>query len=527
VELKRHAKSGSIFGSMSFRARKRRRTGAARQGDGGSREAAGAAIVTGVDPKGNVKRNGPLAQALAYAVGHALPGRAALGLGLSKAVPLAVLAGKCSTKKTTATATITPASTALRYVHGNVVTPDTCGGCYSFNVDAFGAFDGKSTGRHALAAYLDVVLSGLKAGRAWLAKQKKNGSSLLAPTPMCGRRLMFGAEELSSTPSLLFRPLRDKDTPSEHGRGINASQGEIFSAAVDLTQLQAAVPDGTYVSWCRESNAAVRAELADSSQPTKSSQDCETSQPIDKSQSTDGPQKVLVKVISRACFGLLVGVEGILWKHDFGHLRQYLSPSLHGVCTIYENGEKRGLVQIMPDLTSDQFEPLRPAAFESSREKWKGLWTAFTVLVQGTLIPLAEADVIHPDLRPGHNRTANLMYSPTFGEIRIIDLDSLVLFPDWVCSDLDDRYLTKTPHPALPEIQTALEFLFYQVIVITDTWLHRIKEDDVNATTIVFNNTMIEDWTRLDPAGLCDRAFIVTRLGDIGAKFGFPANPDA
>jgi hypothetical protein len=404
-------------------------------------------------------------------------------------------------------------------VHGNVVTPDTCGGCYSYNVDAFGAFDGrKSTERHALAAYLDVMRSGLEAGRAWLAKQKtKGGGSLLAPMPLCGRTLKFGATELSSsTPSLRVSPLREKHPPAGHGRGgINASQGEIFSATVDLAHLQATVPDGTHVSWCRETKAVDVAQVVDASQPAKKSQDCKMSPPSDESQT------VLVKVVSRACFGLLVGVEGILWKHDFGHIRRYLSPSLHGVCTIYENGEKRGLVQIMPDLTLDQFEPLRPAALEKSREKWQGLWAAFEALVQGTLIPLADADVIHPDLRPGHNRTANLLYSPTLGEIRVIDLDSLVLFPDWVCADVDDRYLTKTPHPALPEIETA-----HQVIVITDTWLQRIKEDDVNAATIVFTNAMIEDWTRQDPAGLCDRAFILTKLGEIGAQFDFPTDPD-
>jgi hypothetical protein len=50
-----------------------------------------------------------------------------------------------------------PRHRTLHWVHGN-----------HYSADAYGGFHGES-GRHALAAYLDVMLSGLRAGEEWLA----------------------------------------------------------------------------------------------------------------------------------------------------------------------------------------------------------------------------------------------------------------------------------------------------------------------------------------------------------------------
>jgi hypothetical protein len=392
VELKTAKSSGKLFDVVRAPLKRLREEGGS--GSHGSAAAAAAAAATtmivGVNPKGSITEHGPLAHTLSYVVGHALPGRAALGLDLPRSVPFAVLAGKCSSKP------VPP--NALRWLHGNVITPEECGGGFYYSVDAFGGFDRRPGGMHALAALLDVIRSGLKAGDAWLAGQASGDQpDVRSPTPLCGRTLKFGSVDLSHMP-LMYSPLSREDGPlnrvsigavtdqPDAGRWetVKASQGEIFGGKVNVAQLQTNAPGSEYITWLQD---AVGGKSA---------------------------QPVLVKVVSRACFGQLVGMEGLMWRHesmDFALVRKYLAPSLFAVYTVFDEGAKRGLVQLMPDLTTHGVEPLRPEMFAEDGEQWKRMWTAFTVLVRGTLIPLAEGRVIHPDLRPGHNRTANLLYN--------------------------------------------------------------------------------------------------------------------
>jgi hypothetical protein len=302
--------------------------------------------ICGVNPQGSASIFGPLAQELSYVVGHALPGRVALGFDLPETVPFAVVAGRRSDKNM---------DSALHWVHGNVITPDECGGGFFFNVDAFDQFR-EGDGRHALAAYLDVVVSGLEAAENWLVRQASSTIALLPPKPLCGRYVNFGGKALDEV-SLVYSPLsigrsdrnEEIQPPADHVRTIKVTQGEIFGGELNLSVLQSSSPTSHEVTWCRGAFDA------------------------------GTTQQVLVKGVSRACFGRLVGHEGLLWNHSdslaFRSLLPCLSPSLHAV---YTTDKKRGLVQIMPNLAADpeNFEPLHPELCADGYRQ-RSMWMAF------------------------------------------------------------------------------------------------------------------------------------------------------
>jgi hypothetical protein len=540
VELKTNKTSGMVFDVT----RSKRKRG----GDGTEPEVE----ICRVDIRGNATEHGPLAQELAYIVGHALPGRVGLGLDLPPTIPFAVVAGKCSE---------TVPTDALLWLHGTVVTPDVCGGGFYYSVDAFESFQGGS-GRHALAAYLDVMLSGFEAGQHWLANRNH---LLLPPKPLSGRIVQFGSVTLDGL-ELNCSPL---DT--NRAQVLKASQGELFKGNVNLTQLLRDVPDSHSLTWCRvaspadsvdSSHAAEALIPSVTAQPIEAAQQAERSLPTVSSRlgggsrhagympgtSSSDPTEisnvapcftrtestvpteclpparstdpVLVKVVSRACFGALVGTEGLLWNHfdslAFRGLRKCLSPSLHAV---YIVGSKRGLVQLMPDL-SQTFKPLRPCLYLGDDAPQRKMWTAFANLVKEMLIPLAEARVVHLDLRPGYNCTANILYDSDAGEMRLIDLDSLILYENWSFPLRHPRYLDKWVHPSLPSLRTALEFLFFQVAVITDAWIGKITDLEAHAAEIASRNEMVKAWRSRAPRAVCDRAFILRMLEDIGVQFG-------
>jgi hypothetical protein len=525
VELKTDETSGKLFEVTRIHSKRKRGVDTDETED---------VEIRGVDPRGRVAEHGPLAQELSHVVGHALPGRVGLGLNLPLKIPFAVVAGKCSDK--------VPAD-AIHWLHGNVVTPEECGGRFDYTVDAFEGFN-ENSGRHALAAYLDVMLSGLRAGEEWLANQNH---LLLPPKPLSGRAVKFGSVPL--TVSLKYSPLdvtkdaQGQQVASQNAAlplrrrdpAVEASQGEIFEGTCDLSKLRVDAPDSVFVKWSRDESAEAVPVPAENLRPAESSPQVENVQKADVSHRTEsqelpgtsasvqGPKPVLVKVVSRACYGHLVGVDGFLWQAEYGAfdgVRKCLAPSLHAFYVSFDSGKKRGLVQLMPDLSKQGFKPLRPETLFEDVDQRRRLWIAFAKLVTDTLIPLAEAHIIHPDLRPGFNRTPNLLYNDEAGEMRIIDLDSLVSFYSWTGPMKDSRYLTHTPYSSLPDLRTALEFLLYQVAALADAWMNRIREGEANVEEIVAHNDLIAAWSRRDPREPCNGAFILQTIGDLGVRFG-------
>lgn len=412
----------------------------------------------------NDARYGPLGQELAYVFGHVLWGRAALGLEIERSLPMAVVAGK----------RIGEASPkdALCWFHGNLLVPEECGGKFRFNVDAIGGFDEdgrRASGMEALAVYANVMMNGRSAAQDWL----KSHATLRPPVPMCGRTLRFGSEDLSGM-RLELSPVTkgddrvdvpDDDSTPAVNTAPKISQGELFAGEVDMARLRNGNPESKAISWCNDASEGFNSN------------------------------KVMVKVSSRACYNSLVGREGLVWNHKrmaaWSQVRRLLSQSLFGV---YSTALGYGLVQVMPDLTHQGFELLCPESLKDDNQ-WNSMWHAFKAFVDKILIPLAEADVIHPDLRPGYNCTANLLYNRTAKEMRMIDLDSLVLFTTWSQSNPgDDRYIVDRSDGFQGELLSAHDFVFKQVVVITGAWIREVQDGEADADAIFEESEIGRAW---------------------------------
>jgi hypothetical protein len=138
---------------------------------------------------------------------------------------------------------------------------------------------------------------------------------------------------------------------------------------------------------------------------------------------------------------------------------------------VYVPFDGSGIVQIMPDLQQAEYQQLSPSA-----QLLTTAWDAFSVLVKKVLIPLAENDVIHVDIRPGFEWTANLLFHPKDFKMLLIDADSLVLFEVW--KELSkqvkgSKLITALPGSGKPK--SALEFVLWQVIYVAETWMSQTR----------------------------------------------------
>jgi hypothetical protein len=399
--------------------------------------------------------HGPLAQVMMYTAAHAAKGTAALGQ-LPERIPFAVVSCKIAGGSN--------AEEESNWVHGNLVVPEVCGFPYAFNVDAYGTLvAGANQENHAsLAAYLHVMAHGIELASNWLTKASQAHPPLLktpAPYWMSGRTLHFGTGKPLTRNGENEAPLVLVATPvSKYGKsGLRIAQGELFKATVNLQALRTSVSGPEKVFWCCDTYATKEVS-------------------------------VLVKVSSRSCFNLLVPPESAylyglverLWNAD-DDIRQVLSESLYGV---YTTPGKSGLVQLLPNLVQQRYRVLRPEhwLFEDT---WSTMWDAFAALVTGTLLPLAKYDILHADLRAGYDVTSNVLYNPTSGSMRMIDLDSLCDFDSLTGLTFTRDKRNFAPDDLPPHLQkTALAFLLGQVMCVSQAWLGGIRDADVNAARI-------------------------------------------
>jgi hypothetical protein len=440
-----------------------------------------------------------LGQAIAYSFGYALWGRSALGIPLPETLPFAVVA---AAKNPAATPDMPPGTTgssdaaaaetscatlrrnANRLTLGSLLIPEECGGRFSFQVQAFETFE-TSTPSAALAVYLKVLLEGFPAGeewiRTWETPESASRSEFLLPSAMCGRQLRFGngtltSPELSvqggglrstnqrllllSGPTYAFRDSASRGE-SQSIRDIpRLNQGELLEMRINLTRLRDRTSASDCVFWC----------------PRKS--------PFPSSE-----HPVLVKVSSISCYGHFAGERGFLYElpknkstlspDTLDEILRLLADSLYAV---YVPHKGVGVVQILPDLRTVGYVELRPEKQLLNLEQWKEAWDAFVKLVEDTLIPLAKQRLVHPDIRPGYEKTANLVFrGGSRKKMLMIDLDSLVEFS--VCESLmevhdQDKRLLSVSDAA--SFKTPVEFVYGQVAFIAYSWINKKSSCDVD-----------------------------------------------
>jgi hypothetical protein len=163
----------------------------------------------------------------------------------------------------------------------------------------------------------------------------------------------------------------------------------------------------------------------------------------------------------------------------------------------------------MPDLMEQGFEPLRPAVLKIASH-WRGKWAAFKALADEALIPLAEEDIIHANLRPGFDVTSNLLFSRIKGAMRMIDLDSLNSYDGWASSKpvVGIRCTSTMPHSDVdPRRDTALECVFLKVISLTVSWMRELGVG-LHENLILSGSEMATGWSNASPPVQCDGGFI-------------------
>jgi hypothetical protein len=411
----------------------------------------GARIVEGDGVKMEENEHGPLAQAVMYTLNDALWGRAALGQSeLLSTIPTAVLACRDAKFKPKENATGGKNSWALV----DLVIPEECGDAFAFRVNSFGNVHDRNFAASSLAAYLYVMTSGMRVSMDWLRgiMEGAGGPPPRPPACMSGRRLNFGeAKSFAPGMELVASPV------SKYGTlGYRISQGELFRANLNLGQLKEAA--GSHrVFWCPESFA--EAEV----------------------------QEVLIKVTSLPCFNVLVGNTGYLFELGTGllppaEIRSILSRSLHGV---YVTRDARGMVQVLPSLRSRGYDRLRPAIVVEEEGGWSRLWSAFEEFVLTTLVPLAQARIVHPDIRPGFDETANLLYHSEEGSMVMVDLDSLCSYRSWASRGSKNKRYIKVRELKGVEALTALDFVYLQVVCVAEAWLAGTTGGEVNANDLI------------------------------------------
>ena len=191
-----------------------------------------------------------------------------------------------------------------------------------------------------------------------------------------------------------------------------------------------------------------------------------------------GEEHLLIKVSSKPVFNFLVNPDESFFAIQTLEAYKKLSALQEVLIAVWR--APAGLVVIMRDLEPLGYTDLCP---ESTRASTSDLWKHFMKLARSQLIPLAHANVIHPDIRVGYDYTANIMAKQDGRDMVLVDFESLVEvsgynFPH---GDKHSRYL--------PETTNAFAFVCLQCYAVAVFWskqLYQLVEDEeIQAYSVV------------------------------------------
>ncbi len=396
--------------------------------------------------------HGALGQAMLYTLAYILPYHARRGV-LGDHLLLAIVAGKRTkpvrknraTKAGTQDESVQDQSSRLRWVSGRLEIPEACGSGFRFCVEDFGHFHNESDDRegesvkNALSVYLNTLLFGLS--EALKVHNDLVENKVRPAVPASGRSLLIGKDPLHL--QFCASPIPGANTidfPHEDERWI-VSQGELFAGRLNVYKTDV----------------------------------CSKSLRVDFLGKTIGESKevnVIAKVTSRTVHPSLINPFKAFDALKELKRRKKLKKEIGSV--LYKVVRKEvGLVSIMADLSKHGYRTLKP---KEQQDKLAVLWAGFTDLVKNVLLPMAEINIIHPDIRPGFDVTSNILCkledNGTRAIMKMIDYESLVLFEQWEAPRKDGRYVT-------PEATwNATTFVWWQCICLAYTWHN---EFDANA----------------------------------------------
>jgi hypothetical protein len=408
----------------------------------------------------------PLGQTMLYAmdIWHCLARR-----GVSvKSLPVVVLAGKAKMESTAKNKD----SNRICCLEAHIEIPEYCGDAFEYTIDRLVTFDetqelcsdelkSKAQGTiswnsrdgRAIAIYIKTMRAGLE--NATVIMEKYNQPNSIFPISLFCHNLLKTETnaELIASPIPLEEHLRSSGIRIHQGElfRLNDPQKEYFSGFMDLFW---------FVDSKLPNDCIVKVSCASVHNIFINHAEC----------------KEALKVLYETCV-----------KDDV--FRDELSKVLLGYCCIKSS---LSFVTIMKDLQAGgkNFKVLEHRTFNEA--KLQKLWSAFSDLVIALLLPMADVNVIHLDIRATAKVTHNILFcEETKGddftiELRLIDFDSVVVRgftgsenKDAVCwKDLQDTVVSKKGW------ESSYRYLFWQVLWIAFTW-HPFVSENTNAKYFV------------------------------------------
>jgi hypothetical protein len=336
--------------------------------------------------------------------------------------------------------------------------PEHCHDFFTYSINLAVKFDDKNYHEIAIAAYLRMMTIGLH--NASIIEAAKKNNIIPKPISLCCRTLSLDRRALTDA-SLIASPIPGAKKLRED---LSVHQGELFefnpknsltlanglwfsshkiSYPVLIKVCCTAVHD--YAVHPNDCFKALTALLKNSSLKFELS-------------------KVLIAYIDESDTTSITIMRDLTKNHSMNCRNKA------------KQSKKRRANHVADSMTDTLFFPftvLSPVVF---KERMSDLWKAFSDLVKKVLLPMANLNVIHADIRPGWKQTSNILCQchPNNAsiELRLIDLESLMKFSRM--STGDGRCMTTS----LDEIKSAHQFLWWQVMHVAYIWYEQLVNDD-------------------------------------------------
>jgi hypothetical protein len=406
--------------------------------------------------------HGPMAQAILYSMDswHCLARR---GVTVDS-LPVVVLAG-IRAKEEEATGTksnsFVESGENICCLEACVQIPEYCGTPFMYSVDRIVSFkgttglfqgeemsDGESKDMCAIAIYLRTMRFGLeKAIMTW-----NNRCKGVPPASLCCHNLLNGVTDTKVIASSVRR--------EKHLRkcGLKIGQGDLFLLKEPTKRM---FSRHTQFLWFSDFKVA----------KTLLATDCHVKDDDKEPLATD----CLVKVSCASVHNFYVpcGTCNValmdLYFRGAPELKKKIAEVLLGYC-YWE--DSKTLMSIMKDLrTGDKtFKILEHRNFHGNQ--LCKLWKAFRGLVMSLLLPMANLDVIHLDIRSDRDCTYNiLVYEDQYEvKLRLIDYDSVACSTAAACIDEVGQDDAICINLLGDESRSSYGYLFWQVLWIAYRW---------------------------------------------------------
>jgi hypothetical protein len=309
-------------------------------------------------------------------------------------VPFLILAGKRQktrkriTKDDISNDNENTGTSIAMFVLASLWIPKILGSVFEYKIDKYENNNSDLAIDQAMAAYLSVLNKGLSVA----SNIMKNTTS--TPIPTSGQNLYFGRNAINK-PILIASPL--------HKSQLNVTsinQGEMFSVVLSNNLIETLSEPSRRTcfqkNWKRTLNQC-------------------TAEPSDA--------RLLFKVSSCAMFHPLIHPKEAFSaiKEVFILLNETKAPYIFDVLLGAYQISDFGMVLLMKDL-GHSYVDLQPNKYCTKFELWK----QYTALDNKALIPLADINLYHADIRLGWDITSNIMMTKNdHTEMRLIDYDSL------------------------------------------------------------------------------------------------------